>query len=99
MKLCKVIGFATSSIKLEGLGAYKLVVLKNLDDDGNPTGEAFLAVDTFGAGTSEVVAVATGSTAAKAVNDKNLPVDAAVIGIIDHLSLNNKVISKKNKED
>ncbi|MDB4444493.1 EutN/CcmL family microcompartment protein [bacterium] len=99
MKLCKIVGFATSSIKFEGLGAYKLVVLKNLDDDGNPTGEAFLAVDTFGSGLSEVVAVATGSTAAKTVNDKNLPVDAAVIGIIDHISLNKKELYSKNKED
>ena len=98
MKLCKIIGFATSSIKVEGLGAYKLVILKNIDDSGNPTGESFLAVDTFGAGLNEVVAVATGSTASKAVQSTNLPIDAAVIGIIDHISLLKKEIYSKNKE-
>ena len=39
MKICKIIGFATSSIKVEGLGAYKLVILKNIDDTGNPTAQ------------------------------------------------------------
>jgi ethanolamine utilization protein EutN len=99
MKICKIIGFAASSIKVEGLGAYKLVILKNIDDTGNPTGDSFLAVDTFGSGLSEVVAVATGSTASKAVQNKNLPVDAAVIGIIDHISLLKKEIYSKNKEE
>jgi ethanolamine utilization protein EutN len=99
MKLCKVMGFASASLKTEGLGAFKLVVLKSIDDDGKPMGEAFLAVDLFGAGLSEVVAVATGSTAAKAVNNKDVPIDAAVIGIIDHLSINKKEIYNKVKED
>lgn len=99
MKLCKVIGFASSSIEFEGLSAYKLVILKNINDEGEPTGESFLAVDTFGAGLSEVVFVATGSTAAKAVDNTNLPIDAAVIGIIEHLSVNKKEIySKHNRE-
>ena len=99
MKLCKIIGFATSSIKTEGLSAYKLVILKSIGDVGETMGEAFLAVDTFGAGLSEVVAVATGSTASKALNNAALPIDAAVIGIIDHISINKKEIYSKDKED
>ena len=95
MKICKVIGFATASIKSEGLSAYKLVVLKNIDDDGNPTGYSFLAVDTFGTGLSEIVAVTTGYTATNAVNNKHLPIDAAVMGIIDHISIDKKEIHKK----
>ena len=95
MKHCKVIGFATASIKSEGLSAYKLVVLKNIDDNGNPTGDSFLAVDTFGAGLSEVVAVAIGYSATNALENKHLPIDAAVIGIMDHISIEKKVILKK----
>jgi ethanolamine utilization protein EutN len=98
MKLCKVVGFATSSIKREGLSSYKLLVLKDIDDEGNPRGEAFLAVDTVGAGLSEYVAVSTGTPAVQALSDKSLPVDAAVIAILDHVMINKKEISTKSKE-
>jgi ethanolamine utilization protein EutN len=96
MKLCKVIGFATASLKFEGLSAYKLVVVKDIDDNGTPVGESFLAVDTFGAGISEVVAVATGYTATNALKNKDLPIDAAVIGIVDHVTIDKKEIYTKH---
>jgi len=99
MKLCKVIGFATASIKREGLSSYKLLILKPIDDSGRPSGESFLAVDTVGAGLSEFVAVTTGSPATRALEDKDLPVDAAVIAICDHITINNKEINTKTKED
>ena len=99
MKLCKVVGFATASIKREGLSAYKLLILKPIDDSGRPTGEAFLAVDAVGAGLSEVVAVTTGAPALNAVTDKSLPVDAAVIAICDNVTINKKEIDTKSKED
>jgi microcompartment protein CcmK/EutM len=99
MKLCKVIGFATASIKREGLSSYKLLILKPMDDSGRPTGEAFLAVDAIGAGLSDVVAVTTGAPAVNALADRNLPVDAAVIAICDHVTINKKEIDTKSKED
>jgi ethanolamine utilization protein EutN len=99
MKLCKVIGFVTASIKREGLSSYKLLILKPIDDSGHPTGESFLAVDTVGAGLSDVVAVTTGAPATNALGDKTLPVDAAVIAICDHVTINKKEIDTKIKED
>jgi ethanolamine utilization protein EutN len=99
MKLCKVIGFATASIKREGLSSYKLLILKPIDDGGRPAGESFLAVDTVGAGLSEVVVVTTGAPALNAVADKSLPVDAAVIAICEHVTINKKEIDTKSKED
>jgi ethanolamine utilization protein EutN len=99
MKLCKVIGYATASIKREGLSSYKLLILKPIDDAGRPTGECFLAVDTVGAGLSEVVAVTTGAPAIHALTDKNLPVDAAVIAICDHVTINNREVDTKTRGD
>lgn len=98
MKLCKVIGFATASLKVEGFSPYKLVIVKGMDEDGSPAGEPFLAVDTFGAGLSEIVAVVTGAPAAQALPDKGLPVDAAVIGLLDHVSINKKEVYNRHKE-
>ena len=98
MKLCKVIGFATASLKVEGFSPYKMVIVKGIDDNGSPVGDPFLAVDTFGAGLSEVVAVVTGAPATNALADKSLPVDAAVIGLLDHVSINKKEIYSRHKE-
>jgi len=56
-------------------------------------------VDTVGAGLSEVVVVTTGSPAVHALSDKNLPVDAAVIAICEHVTINKKEIDTKSKED
>jgi len=98
MKLCKVIGVATSSLKREGLSSYKLLILKGIDEGGNPTGEPFIAVDTVGAGLYEFVVVTTGTPATSALSDRNLPVDAAVIAILDHVTIDKKEIYTKNKE-
>jgi microcompartment protein CcmK/EutM len=98
MKLCRVVGFATSSIKREGLSPYKMLILKEVDDEGNSEGGVFLAVDTVGAGLSEFVAVTTGTPATHALSDKNLPVDAAVIAILDHVTIDKKEIYNKHKE-
>ncbi|NNF98542.1 MAG: EutN/CcmL family microcompartment protein [Desulfobacteraceae bacterium] len=98
MKLCRVVGFATSSIKAKGLANHKLLVLKDIDDTGNATGEAFLAVDTIGAGLSEVVAVTTGVPACHVLSDPQAPVDAAVIAILDSVSINKKEIHNQLKE-
>jgi ethanolamine utilization protein EutN len=51
--------------------------------DGTPTGEALVAVDTIDAGIGEMVIVAQGSSARKAVGQQESPVDAAIVAIID----------------
>ena len=56
-------------------------------------------MDTVGAGLSEVVAVTVGPPATHALADKNLPVDAAVIAICDHVTINNKEVDTRTKED
>ncbi|MBW1720475.1 MAG: EutN/CcmL family microcompartment protein [Deltaproteobacteria bacterium] len=99
MKLCKVVGFATASIKEEGLSAFKLLVVKGIDEEGVPSGQPFLAVDTLGAGHSELVAVTTGAPALNALNNKDLPVDAVIVAILDSVSVNQKEIYSKSKEE
>jgi len=67
--------------------------------NGTPSGDVFLAVDTLGAGLSDVVAVTTGVTATNAVSNKDLPIDAAIIAILEHVSIDKKEILSKDKED
>ena len=50
---------------------------------GTDAGRYIIVADNIGAGVGERVLVATGSAARKMLNSDSIPVDAAVIGIID----------------
>lgn len=61
------------------------------------TGRTFVAVDTVGAGVGEFVLVVQGSSARLTPETKNLPVDAAIIGIVDSVHLEQTcVYSREN---
>jgi len=55
----------------------------------NPTGRTFVVVDTVGAGTGEVVLCVQGSSARFTPDTKELPVDAAIVGIVDKVQIGN----------
>jgi ethanolamine utilization protein EutN len=61
----------------------------------NPTHEVghLVAVDAIGAGVGEDVVVCLGSPARWSLGDRNLPVDAAVMGIVDRLQLSRAAFS------
>ena len=58
-----------------------------VDPAGKPEGNYLVAVDTVDAGVGETVLVVSGSSARMAAGMKDCPVDAAVVGIIDHVDL------------
>ena len=55
-------------------------------------GDVFVAADMVGAGVGEDVLVVTGSTARRAAGKEGVPVDSAIVGIIDSME-----IMKENK--
>ncbi len=95
MKLCKVVGMANASLKSPALEGAKLLVLQEIDAAGRESGPLLLAVDAVGAGVGEMVAVVTGSTAARSLGRPDLPVDAAVTAIMDHVFVNQKELYAK----
>ncbi len=50
---------------------------------GNDNGKRIIVADFISAGIGDRVIVSTGSAARRMVGDDNIPIDAAVIGIID----------------
>ena len=46
-----------------------------------------MAADTVGAGVGEDVLVVTGSTARRAAGTESIPVDSAIVGIIDSMEV------------
>jgi ethanolamine utilization protein EutN len=98
MRLCRVIGKGDASIKEAGLEAATLLVVQAVDTAMTSSGPLLLAVDTKGAGMGEVVAVVTGGSAARNVAKGDVPYDAVVVAIMDHVSIDGKEVYNKNQE-
>ena len=88
MLIAKVIGTLVATRKHERLVGSKIQIVQPLDHQGLvPKGDPFVAVDAVGAGVGERVVLVTGSGARKALNDNDCPVDATIVGIIDHIDV------------
>lgn len=62
-----------------------------------PGSNTIVAIDTLGAGEGEMVMFAQGSSARQADGLKALPVDAAVVGLVDTVSILGKKTYEANK--
>ena len=83
MYLGKVIGTVVSTIKVPSLTGSKFLIVEKINQDLTAKKRTEIAVDTVGAGDGETVIVVGGSSARMAGGDKTLPVDAAIVGIVD----------------
>jgi len=89
MQIAKVVGTVVSTQKHKKFEGAKLLLVQPLNIDDTPRGAALLAVDGVGAGVNEkVLVVLEGRAAGEALGKKAAPVDAAVVGIIDTVSIN-----------
>ena len=61
MLIAKVIGTTVSTIKDEKLEGRKLLILRQTDETGEPSGKPYVAVDTVDAGIGDLVLTCTGS--------------------------------------
>ena len=88
MQIAEVIGTVVSTRKNKKFEGAKLLLVQPLNADDTPRGAALLAVDGVGAGVHEkVLVVLEGRAAGEALGKKAAPVDAAIIGIIDTVSI------------
>ena len=89
MQIGRVVGTVVSTQKHRKLEGAKLLLVQPLTLDGQPRGVAVLTIDSVGAGVGErVLVVIEGKAAGAALRRKAAPVDAAIIGIIDEVSVN-----------
>jgi ethanolamine utilization protein EutN len=88
MILARVIGEVVSTQKRPQFEGAKLLILQPETPAGGQTGSALLAIDSVGAGRGElVIAVLEGRAAGEALGRKLSPVDAAIVGIVDHVDV------------
>jgi len=100
MFLARITGSVVSTQKVESMVGQKLLIVEPLRVDETdqsslkPTGRTFVVVDTVGAGEGEVVLCVQGSSARFTPQTKPLPVDAAIIGIVDQVHVKSKPVFK-----
>ena len=88
MQIARVVGTVVSTQKHRKFEGAKLLLVQPITPDDKPRGTALLAVDGVGAGVHEkVLIVLEGRAAGEALGRKAAPVDAAIIGIVDHVDL------------
>ena len=87
MKMVKVIGSVTSTIKLDHLIGFKLLFVQSVDWDLNGRKEYFVAVDTVGLGEGEVGLMVTGSTARRTDATKNKNIDGTLVAKVERVDL------------
>lgn len=92
MQIARVVGTVVSTQKNRKLEGAKLLLVQPLALDDSPRGVSLIAIDSVGAGVGEkVLVVIEGKAAGDALGKKAAAVDAAVIGIIDTVSVHEGV--------
>jgi ethanolamine utilization protein EutN len=96
MQIGRVIGTLVATQKHRKLEGAKLLLVQPLTLEDRPRGTALLAVDSVGAGVGErVLIVLEGRAAGEALRRRAAPVDAAIIGIVDQVSLDDEAASTR----
>lgn len=98
MLIARVIGSTISTIKDEKLQGRKLLIVRQTDERGEMIGKPYVAVDTVGAGTGELVLTCAGSSARQTHITKDTPVDAVIMAVIDSLEVAREVVFRKSAD-
>lgn len=87
MLICEVTGHVWATKKEPSLSGLKMMVVREMTPDYQPTDRTFVAADVVGAGIGEWVLTVSGSTACRAFGKDEVSADAAIVGIIDKLEM------------
>jgi ethanolamine utilization protein EutN len=101
MFVARVTGTLVATQKVGSMVGHKLLIVEPCrieEKDGGrltATGRTFVAVDTVGAGQGELVLIVQGSSARLTPETKNLPVDTAIIGIVDTIFVDQTCVFRR----
>lgn len=83
--LGRVVGTCVATRKAEGLEGIKLLVVRRIDRAGRLLEPAEVACDTVQAGVGDLVKLVSAREASHALPEPFVPVDAAIVGIVDEV--------------
>ncbi len=102
MFMARVKGNVVASHKVEKMKGRKMLIVEpvRVSPDNSEiigTGRSFIAVDTLGAGTGELVVITQGSSSRMTSGTSDAPVDCVIIGIIDSVTVLGDQVYENNK--
>jgi ethanolamine utilization protein EutN len=83
MYLGIVTGTVVAERKASGLEGKKILLVQPVDENSKPLGDIQAAIDTVQAGVGDLVYLVGSREAALALEPSFVPVDAAIVGIVD----------------
>lgn len=87
MLLARIVGTVVATRKDPRLVGSKMLLARAVDPDGKNAGNHLVAIDTVDAGVGDTVLIVSGSSARLAAGMRDMPVDAVVVGVIDHVDV------------
>lgn len=88
MQLGRVRGAVVATIKDPGMVGMKLLVVQPLDEERNDVGECVIAADAvYQAGVGDLIYFIASREAAEAMAPRFVPVDHAIVGIVDDVDV------------
>ena len=97
MFIAKVIGNVVATQKNDKFLGMKLLLIQPYAGRGGrleASGSSVVAVDSVGAGVGECVLFTQGSSARLTPATKDAPVDAVIVGIVDSVEVEGKLLEK-----
>jgi ethanolamine utilization protein EutN len=85
MKLAIVRGNVVCTAKDPQLDGVKLRIIEPVDNVGKPQGTLIVAADSVSSGEGQLVWWVSAREATYCLPEKKIPVDAAIVGIVDQL--------------
>ena len=98
MHLGKVLGNVVATIKYDDLEGEKFLLVQPVDHNLKPSGEPLTAIDAVRAGEGELIYYVLGREASLAMERQFVPVDAAIIGIVDGVHIEGEIPKIKSKK-
>jgi ethanolamine utilization protein EutN len=90
MKLGRIDGKVWSTIKDEKMNGCTFYIMQPIDEDENSLGMPLVAVDTIGSREGDLVYWVGGAEATFAFDNRQIPSDATIVGLVDRLDLEKK---------
>ena len=90
MKLGRVLGKVWATVKDPNLEGIKLYIMQPVDENNNPLGRELIAVDTVGSKDGDLVFWVGGREATLPYEEKKIPSDVTIVGLVDRLNLEKK---------
>ncbi len=95
MVLGKIAGTITSSVNSIDIQGGRYLLVNKCNQQGQLKNDFLVALDLVSAGNDEMVMVSQSTAARETPTTRNKAIDAVIVGIVDTIDENEKVVYKK----